>query len=67
MTLDIKVSAALMKYNFLEQNKFFDASKAHQNKTGFTNPYLAKEFEKKKFIDLVKMVRENRHDPVFEK
>ena len=25
MTLDIKVSAALMKYNFLEQNKIFHA------------------------------------------
>ena len=25
MTLDIKVSAALMKYTFLEQNKIFDA------------------------------------------
>ena len=29
------------------QNKFFDGSKAHQTKSGFTNPYLAKEFEKK--------------------
>ena len=28
------------------QNKFFDGSKAHQTKSGFTNPYLAKEFEK---------------------
>ena len=39
------------------QNKFFDKSKAHHTKSGFTNPYLAKEFEKKKFTDLVKMNR----------
>ena len=45
------------------QNKFFDGSKAHHTKSGFTNPYLAKEFEKKKFIDLVKMMREDRPDP----
>ena len=39
------------------QNKFFDRSKAHHAKSGFTNSYLAKEFEKKKFTDLVKMKR----------
>ncbi len=49
------------------QNKFFDGSKAHHTKSGFTNPYLAKEFEKKKFTDLVKMMSENRPDPEFKK
>ena len=39
------------------QNKFFNESKAHYTKSGFTKPYLAKEFEKKKFADLVKMMR----------
>ena len=45
------------------QNKFFHGSKVHSFKSGFTNPYLAKEFEKKKFIDLVRMIREDRPDP----
>ena len=40
------------------QNKFFDGSKAQHTKSGFTNPYLAKELEKKKIADLVKMIRE---------
>ena len=47
------------------QNKFFDGSKAHHTKIGFTNPYLAKEFEKKKFTDLFKMMTEDRPDPEF--
>ena len=49
------------------QNKFFDGSKAQHTKSGFTNPYLAKEFEKKKFTDLIKMMREDRPDPEFKK
>ena len=53
----------MLKY----QKKFFDGSKAHHTISGYTNPYLAKEFEKKKFIYLVKMMRENRHDPEFKK
>jgi len=44
------------------QNKFFDRSKAHQVKSGFTNSHLAKEFEKKKFTDLNKMMIEDRSD-----
>ena len=36
------------------QNKFFDGSKAQHTKSGFTNPYLAKEFEKKKLTDLIR-------------
>ena len=40
------------------QNKLFDESKAHHTKSEFSNPYLAKEFEKK-FIDLVKMMSED--------
>ena len=48
---------------FRGQNKFIDGSEAQHTKSGFTNPYLAKEFEKKKFIDLVKMMREDRSDP----
>ena len=47
------------------QNKFFDGSKAQHTKSGFTNPYLAKEFEKEKFTDLVKMIWEDRPDPEF--
>ena len=39
------------------QNKFYDESKAQHTKSGFTDLYLAKEFEKKKFTDLVKMMR----------
>ena len=49
------------------QNKFFDGSKAHHIKSGFTNLCLAKEFEKKKFTDLVKMMRKDRPDPGFKK
>ena len=49
------------------QNKFFDGLKAHHTKSGCINPYLAKEFEKKKFIDLVKIMREDRPDPEFKK
>ena len=37
------------------QNKFFDESKLHHTKSGFTNPYLDKEFEKKK-KDLLKKI-----------
>ena len=40
------------------QNKFFHGSKVHSFKSGFTNPYLAKEFEKKKIADLVKKMTE---------
>ncbi len=49
------------------QSKFFDGSEARHPKSGFTNAYLAKEFEKKKFTDLVKMMRQNRPDPEFKK
>ena len=41
---------------FRGQNEFFDGSKAHYNKSEFNNPYLANEFEKEKFTDLVKMI-----------
>ena len=44
------------------QYKFFDISEAHQVKSGFTNSHLAKEFEKKKFTDLNKMMIEDRSD-----
>ncbi len=50
-----------------DQNKFFDRSKAHQAKSGFTNSESAKKFEKKKFIDLVKMKREDQSDLQFKK
>ena len=49
------------------QNKFFYRSKAYHAKGGFTNSYLAKEFEKKKFTDLVKMIWEDQSDPEFKK
>ena len=49
------------------QNKFFDGWKALHIKSGFINPYLAKEFEKKKFTDLIKTMREDRPDPEFKK
>ena len=45
-----------------DQNKFFNISKAHHAKSRFINSHLAKEFEKKKFTDLVKMTREDRPD-----
>ena len=49
-----------------DQNKFFDRSKAHHAKSGFIYSHLAKEFEnKKKFTDLVKMMREDRPDLKF--
>ena len=47
------------------QNKFFDESKAHHTKSEFTNPYLVKEFEKKKFSYLVKIMIKDRPDPEF--
>ena len=46
-------------------NEFFDWSKAHRIKSGLANPYLAKEFEKKKFRDPVKMIKEDWPDPDF--
>ena len=49
------------------QNKFFDVSNAHHTKSRFANPYLVKEFEKKKFTDLVKMMREDRPCPELKK
>jgi hypothetical protein len=49
------------------QNEFFNGSKAHHTKSEFPNPYLAKEFEKKKITYLVKMIREDQPDPKFKK
>ena len=49
------------------QNKFFYRSKAYHATGGFTNSYLAKEFEKKKFTDLVKMMKEDWSDLQFKK
>ena len=49
------------------QNEFFDGSKAHHTKSEFTNPYLAKDFEKEKFTDLIKMIWEDRPDQEFKK
>ena len=49
------------------QNKFFDGWKVLHIKSGFINPYLAKEFEKKKFTDLIKTMTEDRPDPEFKK
>ena len=49
------------------QSKFLDKSEARHTKSGFINPHLAKEFEKKKFTDLVKMMREDRPYPEFKK
>ena len=49
------------------QNKFFDVSNAHHTKSRFANPYLVKEFEKKKFTDLVKMMKEDRPCPELKK
>ena len=48
-----------------DQNKFFNRSKSHHAKSGFINSHLAKEFENKKFTDLVKMMREDRPDLKF--
>ena len=48
-----------------DHNKFFNRSKAHQVKSGFINSHLAKEFENKKFTDLVKMMKEDRPDLKF--
>ena len=42
------------------QNEFFDGSEAHNTKSGFTNPYLAKKFKWEKLTDPVKMIREDR-------
>lgn len=42
------------------QNKFFYNSKAHHARSGFTNLYSIKEFEKKKLIDLSKNFGEDR-------
>ena len=42
------------------QNKFFDESKAHRTKSGLTNSYLFKKFEKKKFSDLAKIMIKDR-------
>ena len=42
------------------QNKFFDESKVHRTKSGFTNSYLFKKFEKKKFSDLAKIMIKDR-------
>ena len=39
-------------------NKFFHVSKVHSFKSGFINPYLAKEFEKTKITDLIKKMIE---------
>ena len=48
-------------------NEFFDGSEEQYTKSEFYNPYLAKEFEKRKFTDLVIMIREDRFDPEFKK
>ena len=50
-----------------DQNKLFVGSKALHTKSGFTIPYLAKEFEKKNLTDLAKMTKENRSDLQFKK
>ena len=50
----------------ISQNKILDRLKSQHTKSGFTNPYLAKRFERKKFKDLVKMIKENRHVTEFE-
>ena len=52
---------------FRVQSKFLDRSEVCHTKSGFTNAYLAKEFEKKKFTDLVKMMSQNLPDPEFKK
>ena len=49
------------------RKKLFDRSESYYYKGGFTNSYLAKEFEKKKFTDLVKMVRRDQSDLQFKK
>ena len=45
------------------QNKFFDESKVHHTNSGLTNSYLFKEFEKKKFSDLIKIMSKDRPGP----
>ena len=50
-----------------DQNKFFKGSKAHHIKSGFSNPYLAIEFEKKKFSDFVRLMKKDLPDPEYEK
>ena len=47
------------------KNPFFYGSKGHHTKSGFKNLYLAKEFEKKKFTDLVYTMRKDTPGPVF--
>ena len=44
-------------------NPYYDSSKKHHTKTGFTNPYLAIENQKKGFSALAKMMKENRPSP----
>lgn len=50
----------------LSPNKILDRLKSQHTMIGFTSPYLAKRFERKKFKNLVKMIRENRHVTEFE-
>ena len=43
-----------------ELNPYYNATKTHHTRTGFTNPYLNSDQENKPFSDLIKMIMEDR-------
>ena len=49
--------------NFKPPNPYYNPNKTHHTSTGFKNPYLKQDNQKKSFSDLFKMMATERPNP----
>ena len=49
--------------NFKTSNPYYNSNKTHHTSTGFRNPYLKQDNQKKSFSDLFKMMTTERPNP----
>ena len=47
-------------------NQYFDPKKDHHTRTGFTNPYLSQNEQKKSFYEVLKMMSLKRPKPKYQ-
>ena len=57
------IAAVGLIFNIKHNNPYFDPKKSHHTATGFKNPYLSSDDQRKNFSDLLKMMATKRPNP----
>ena len=64
ITIIFSLSAILFISLSSNKNVYFDVSKSHHTKSGFTNPYINLDNQNKSFSDLFRMMKTDRPIPI---